>query len=225
MRNSIAKLHGLFPADVRVLEADPATVAGTIFPEEEALMSRAVAKRRHEFAAGRTLARRALSDLGVAPRPILPDVRRAPIWPPEIIGSITHTRGYCGVAVARASSGLQSLGLDAEPEEEIRDEIVRRVTTGREQAAIARLDGVERGIMGRLLFSAKESVYKCQYPLTRRFLEFGDVEIELDASNERFSVRSVGEGARGLRLERLEGRWRRAGGLILTTCIARGALT
>ncbi len=34
-----------------------------------------------------------------------------------------------------------------------------------------------------LIFSAKEAFYKCQYTLTKEFLEFQDVELDLGALN------------------------------------------
>ncbi len=35
------------------------------------------------------------------------------------------------------------------------------------------------GVTGKILFSAKEAVYKCQYPLSNQFLGFHAVEVEL----------------------------------------------
>ncbi len=38
----------------------------------------------------------------------------------------------------------------------------------------------------RLIFSAKESLYKCFYPLVKRFFGFHAVELELDPKRQRF---------------------------------------
>src|ERR1700761_3617241 len=72
----------------------------TLFPDEEALLGRAVEKRRREFAAGRGCARRALAALGLPPAPLLPGEGGAPRWPDGVVGSITHCAGYAAAAVA-----------------------------------------------------------------------------------------------------------------------------
>lgn len=65
----------LLPADVAGVEAygDPSGVR--LFPAEEAVISRAVEKRRREFSTVRDCARRALARLDVPAAPILPGER------------------------------------------------------------------------------------------------------------------------------------------------------
>jgi hypothetical protein len=65
-----------------------------LFPEKEAVISRAVDKRRREFQTVRHCARRALRELGVPPAAVLPGERREPVWPPGVVGSLTHCTGY-----------------------------------------------------------------------------------------------------------------------------------
>lgn len=77
-----------------------------MLPSEEALVARAVDKRRREFATGRDCARRALSQLGWDEVPILAGPKREPLWPAGIVGSITHCPGYCAAIVARSTSLL-----------------------------------------------------------------------------------------------------------------------
>lgn len=75
-------IEGLLPPAVVTVEAygrDDADLA--LYPEEAALMARAVAQRRHEFAVVRSCARRAMKKLGVPPQPVLPAERGAPGWP------------------------------------------------------------------------------------------------------------------------------------------------
>jgi len=84
-----------------------------LFPEELRSLGRAVDKRRREFTTGRACARAALSQLGIGPTAIPGGARGQPLWPPGIVGSITHCRGYCACAVARAER-VVSLGIDAE---------------------------------------------------------------------------------------------------------------
>ena len=44
----------------------------------------------------------------------------------------------------------------------------------------------------KLAFCAKESVYKADYPLTKRFLDFHDVEVAFDFERETFIARIGG---------------------------------
>jgi 4'-phosphopantetheinyl transferase EntD len=71
----------------------------------------------------------------------------------------------------------------------------------------------------RLLFSAKESVYKAWFPLTRRWLGFSDADITFNAADGTFEARLlvpaplVGD----VPLDGFCGRWLAGDGLILTT--------
>ena len=160
-----------------------------LFPEEEALLARAVDKRRREFATARDCARGALAALGVAPVPILRGERGAPQWPPGIVGSITHCAGYRAAAVARASDVL-TIGLDAEPDEMLPDGVLGSVSLPGERERLRDLAAAAPGTCwDRLLFSAKESVYKAWFPLTGRWLGFEDADITIDAADGTFEAR------------------------------------
>jgi 4'-phosphopantetheinyl transferase EntD len=75
-----------------------------LFPEEEAVIARAVPKRRQEFTTARHCARTALATLGAPPAPILPGEMGAPTWPPGYVGTMTHCAGYRAAAIARTGS-------------------------------------------------------------------------------------------------------------------------
>ena len=183
------ELASLFPNHVVVETGVPGQIEGELFEQEAACIERAVDKRREEFAAGRLLARRALEKLGFAPSPLLPAEDRSPIWPEGIAGTITHTRNFCAVAVAPQSKSL-CLGLDIEDGSPLKDELAERICTPRELEWIAANTSTdaERGRLGKLVFSAKEAFYKCQYPLTKRFLEFEEVELDLDLEARSFKA-------------------------------------
>jgi 4'-phosphopantetheinyl transferase EntD len=164
--------------------------AGTpLFPEEETLVARATAKRRQEFAAGRECARSALSALGVAATPILRGFRGAPQWPDGIVGSITHCAGYCAAAVARAED-LVTIGLDAEPNAALPGGVFELISLPAERARLRQLAVASPGTgWDRLLFCAKEAVYKAWFPLTGRWLGFADADITISAEDGTFSAR------------------------------------
>jgi 4'-phosphopantetheinyl transferase EntD len=156
----------------------------TLLPEEAAVLGSAVDVRVREFTAVRFLARRALTDLGFAPAPILPGANREPMWPGGIVGSLTHCRGYYAAAVAQ-STQLASLGIDAEPHDRLPDGVLAMVAGHDEREWIENLS--ESGVCwDRLLFSAKESVFKAWYPIARRWLGFHDVKLSIDPVSKTF---------------------------------------
>ena len=162
------------PAGVEVAEATGPLPGEALLPAEEALVARAVDRRRAEFTTGRTCARIALGRLGLPPAPVLSGPKREPLWPDGVVGSVTHCDDYRAAAVARASL-LASIGIDAEPHEALPAGILDRVTLPAERAHLRDLPpGVH---WDRLLFSAKESVYKTWYPLARRWLGFEDAAL------------------------------------------------
>jgi 4'-phosphopantetheinyl transferase EntD len=177
-------------------------------PEEAAVVATSVEKRRTEFRAGRSCARKALAELGITDFPLLASKDRAPIWPPSVVGSITHTDGcpggYCAAAVAnRCTAG--GLGLDAEPRLPLPDELWPLVLDEEERSDARH--AAEPGVYARMVFSAKETTYKALFPACRRFLEFSDVHVDLLLRQGIFFSELVGSaGAFGPSEKRLMGR-------------------
>jgi enterobactin synthetase component D len=155
---------------------DEARFASVHMPVE---LCRAVAKRRLEFLAGRWCAEAAVRRLGPGllkgPIPIGAD--RAPEWPAGVVGAITHTRGFAAAAVARVAD-TAGIGLDSEPvvSASVMDAVGAQVATGDEMRELARA-GLGEAVALTVLFSAKESVFKCLYRLVGRFFDFHDVAI------------------------------------------------
>lgn len=183
LQRPAATLAGLIPASCVVEEAVPQLYDAELFPEERASIAKAVDKRRAEFGTARVCARRALARLGYAPMPLVPNKDRSPVWPGGVVGSITHTRGYCAVVVARDSE-LLSLGVDAEQDKTLTPDMIEMICTPHERTQLFERDAV-------VYFAAKEAFYKCQYPLTQQFLGFQDVELDLDLASGTFAARII----------------------------------
>lgn len=204
-----------------------ANATPALFPEEEALIARAVEKRRREFTTVRACARTALGRLGVAPGPIVPGQRGAPQWPSGIVGSMTHCAGYRAAAVAR-SADILTIGLDAEPNGPLPNDGVRElVTRPEEHGWMARLSAERPDVCwDRLVFSAKESVYKAWFPLTRLWLDFQDAVIEVDPVEQTFRARLLTPDpllkVTGNRLSGFDGRWLVRDDLIVTAIAVPG---
>ncbi|MFI8768225.1 4'-phosphopantetheinyl transferase superfamily protein [Streptomyces sp. NPDC053792] len=170
-------LGAVLPGQVRWAEESGEPGPVWLFPEEEALMARAAPGRRREFATARLCAHRALAALGVAAAPLLRGRRGAPAWPAGTVGSITHCAGYRGAAVAPAARFL-ALGIDAEPHAPLPSGVGEAVAFGPEPARLRALAARRPDIAwDRLLFSAKESVYKAWSGYGGTWLGFEDAEV------------------------------------------------
>ncbi|WP_319459089.1 4'-phosphopantetheinyl transferase family protein [Micromonospora sp. RTP1Z1] len=180
-------MRDLLPATVAVAVAGPDDWAGDLLPAELACLSdRAVPSRRRDFTAGRVCARRALAALGLpaAPVPAAPD--RSPVWPAGVVGTITHTHGYCAAAAAR-SGEIRSVGMDAERHRELNSGVRRMICLPEEEADLAALPaGVS---WPAVLFSAKETVYKLWHPVAGTWLDFHDARVTLDPDAGTFTAR------------------------------------
>jgi 4'-phosphopantetheinyl transferase EntD len=209
---------------------------GFLFPEEAAVIGQAADKRRREFRTVRACARQALRQLGVDPVPILPGDRGAPQWPSGVVGSMTHCDGYRGTAVARAAD-VASIGIDAEPDEPLPDRVLGLVSLPDERTMLAGLPPSPAGsavlaasamarpraagpwpCWDRLLFSAKESVYKAWFPLTHRWLSFDEAAVTIGPADGSFTARLLvpGPEVNSRPLSIFEGRWLARDGLLVT---------
>jgi 4'-phosphopantetheinyl transferase EntD len=171
-------IAGLLPASVSTEElwgpGDPATLDRS----EEECTAGFAERRMQEFAAGRRCSRLALGQLGHEPSPLLVGREREPLWPPGFTGSITHTRRYCAAAVCHKGA-IASLGLDVENVADVEPDLWPVFCTATELAWLAGLPLRLRGGMATVIYSGKESYFKCQFPLLRRHPDFLDVELAL----------------------------------------------
>ena len=202
---------------------DAVTVAATtgdidteLTPAEEAAVGDAVDKRRTEFVTGRALARQALGRISAEAVSIASGPKGEPVWPPGIVGSITHCTGYRACAVARADA-VGSVGIDAEVHEALPGGVLEDVASPLEQQRLraAARDGLH---LDRVLFSAKEAVYKAWFPLAGRWLGFEDVDMEIGLHDGTWAARLLVPGpvVGGTPLTGFRGRWAVRSGIVLT---------
>lgn len=175
-------IERLLPAHVACADTYEADApAGSLYPEEARLVAASVDRRRHEFAAVRACARRAMAELGLPPAPVLSGHRGVPLWPDGTVGSMTHCEGYRAAALARASE-VRAVGIDAEPNEPLPAGVWEAISLPSERERLSL--GVDTPAIhwDRLLFSAKESVFKTWFPLTRIELDFDEADISFRRS-------------------------------------------
>jgi 4'-phosphopantetheinyl transferase EntD len=144
-----------------------------LMPAEAGAFAASVVTVRRASGAARIVARRLLGRLGHAECALPKAPSGAPIWPAGIVGSLAHD-SHVAVAAVGLRRDFIALGIDVEPAEDLPFELLDLVATPRERARIA-----EDPYRGRLLFAAKEAVYKAVYPLDQTFLDHQDVEIDL----------------------------------------------
>ncbi|GGU83018.1 4'-phosphopantetheinyl transferase [Streptomyces litmocidini] len=204
----------------------------TLFPEEAAAVARAVVGRQREFATVRLCARLALRRLGLPETPLAPGTRGEPRWPHGVAGSMTHCAGYRAAALARTTDVL-SLGIDAEPAAPLPEGVLEGVSLPGERRRLRALTARTPDVpWERLLFSAKESVFKTWYPLTRRELGFDEASIDFEQApagagpqppehTGTFTARLLVPGpvAGHVRRDRFTGRWLVRDGVILTAIV------
>lgn len=148
-------------------------------PEERSVVSQAVDVRKSEFGDARWCAHQALKELNyTGNEPILRGERGMPLWPEGYTGSMTHTEGL-RAAVAAPATHVRSMGLDAEPAEPLPEHVLTMIARPGEMPQLARLQAAGISCPDRLLFCAKEATYKTWFPMTRRWLDFDQAEIDL----------------------------------------------
>jgi len=172
-----AQLAGLFPAGVVAVELMTEAPRSVLTEVELKSISHCANKRIEDFTRGRACARRALDQFGIQRFSLLSGEKREPLWPPEIVGSITHTTGFAAAVVARGAD-VEALGIDCEVIESVGQDLWERICTPEEQARLGQLPEAEARRQAALIFAAKEAFYKCQFPLSREWVGFEDVSIE-----------------------------------------------
>lgn len=211
-------MEELLPLGAVVVERRNDNESTPLFPEERRLVAKAIESRVSEFTTGRSCARQALSELGFPPVPILRGNKGEPLWPHGAVGSITHCIGYRAAAVAMETR-LTAIGIDAEIHAAVPAEVAQSFCVADETAWLRRATGLIH--WDRVLFSAKESVYKAWFPLTQRWLGFEDVAVSIETSESRFYVRSLVSLPSELDqvLRRLAGRFLVRDGLVITSVV------
>ena len=157
----------LVPEDFRGCSIDP-----------PASIQRSVAKRQAEYLAGRLCARAALQQLtGQACIPAIGE-DRAPVWPTDVCGSITHTTGRAAAIVAHKEH-WRGLGMDLENllNPERAERLAGEILTPAELQRMAAGRHDQLALWVTLTFSVKESLFKALYPIVQQRFYFEHAEV------------------------------------------------
>ncbi len=182
----VPMMREILPDTVVVCEVRGDDASAYLLPAEAELIKRAVLSRQRDFTLARTCARRALVSLGYPPAPILQGARREPLWPTGAIGSITHCAGYAAAAVTMTGD-RRVLGIDAEPHEPLPSGVGDFTLLEEERAWLSCAPADTH--WDRVLFSAKEAIYKSWYPVMDCWLGFEDASIDINPVSGSFKAR------------------------------------
>ncbi|MDH7786010.1 4'-phosphopantetheinyl transferase EntD [Ochrobactrum sp. 19YEA23] len=134
--------------------------------------------RRRASGAARIAARELLKTYGKDDFAILRGASGEPIWPSGIVGSLAHDDDMAVAAVA-SSAVFLSVGIDVEPAIALPEDIAALVKQPGDRLPEGTAD------TDRILFCAKEAVYKAVYPLDRVILNYDDIIVDLQQGHAR----------------------------------------
>jgi 4'-phosphopantetheinyl transferase EntD len=124
-------LSKLFPPGAIAADLRAPGEPELLLPAEAKALRGMVPKRAREYAAGRLCARRALAELGVVDFAAVTADDRQPIWPDSMVGSITHTAGFCAAVIAPRRCAA-AMGIDSEWIGDVKPELWSRICVPRE---------------------------------------------------------------------------------------------
>ena len=156
--------------------------------EEEFLEGLSSAKRQSEFSQGRRCAHQALAKFKLESEPILRNTdSKEPCWPKGVLGSITHS-GKNAAAAVGMSGDVSGIGIDLECLSRVVDfNISRQVCVEKELEWLKSLTPDQANLGLRIIFSAKESIFKCLFPISKTYLYFKDATVTVDEANTEFT--------------------------------------
>lgn len=145
-----------------------------LLEEELEAFEQSVPRVRRQSGAARRVAREILGVLGFAPAPLPRPRNGPPEWPLGVVGSLSHDDTIAVAAVARVEM-YEGIGIDVEPAAPLPLELVELVATASERRRYS-----TSILQSRVLFAAKEAIYKAQFLSERTFLDFQDIEVYLE---------------------------------------------
>lgn len=141
-----------------------------------------IPKRRAEYFVGRYLAKRCLAESGVHQFVLSADSNQCPLWPENLLGSISHSNDAAICIVARKND-YAAVGVDTENwvSAAAAENFCKTLMSPTERQRLETTGGGLKHFTH--IFSAKESIFKALYPAVGRYFNFYAVElIDMDLS-------------------------------------------
>lgn len=181
--------------------------------------------RKLMYLAGRKAATRGLKTLGCSEPFVGRGTNREPLWPAGFSGSITHTGDFIVAVVCEQTTDYElALGIDAEAYRGLKREDYGTILTPFELEKLDRLPSDDQHDLALCLFSAKEALFKAQYPFTGAFVDFCEVTLELVKQAEikqEFGFLSLKQGPENLKPYEFGLFFYRLDSILLTGAVSR----
>ncbi|KAJ8138988.1 hypothetical protein OY671_007799, partial [Metschnikowia pulcherrima] len=193
------RLAESFPVEVVAVELAGEAPRSVLTEVALRSVSHCANKRIDDFTRGRACARRGLGQLGVEGFSSSSGDKREPSWPPEIVGSITHTTGFAAAVVAR-SAQVQALGIDCEVIESVGQDSWERICTPAEQERLGRSPEAQAQRQAASIFAAKEAFSKAVGTGFKAGVFMKDIGVVNASSGAPTSASTGGAAARSARI-------------------------
>jgi enterobactin synthetase component D len=146
--------------------------------KKEFLFGRLCASKAHELHFGTELLSLPIS------------LNKAPQWPKDVIGSISHNQFWVGAAVSKSES-LLGVGIDFEVMGRAKLELGRYIRNAKD---LQTHQDLKENELLTLIFSAKESLYKALYPTAKCFFGFEAAAVlDIDTFSGTFKIALISE--------------------------------
>lgn len=186
-----AAIKNHIPAEIAFCCEKISSCEGDIYEEESRFIRNAVSKRKLEYRAGRVCARAALAKINYPACSIPTGKNRSPIWPSEISGSISHDGDYSIASVALRND-ITHIGVDLVVRQWLDSDLAKLICSKEEIMSVSKILDYGHEIDPLLLiFSVKESVYKCLYPIVQEIFDFKDVYVGFDSQGNNLDIRML----------------------------------
>jgi len=209
------ELRAILPEGTFFHLTDSVPLNYELYLEESKHTGRMAEKRLNDFKASRYCAKISLKQLGIEQFAVLINPNGSPSWPDGVIGSISHTRNLCVAAVMKIN-GIKSIGIDVETAKPIDLEILDLICSNKEIKRLKKQG--DPMVLGKVMFSIKESIFKCFHPAFGEWLNFKDVDLKLDLVNNQYQLNFLEKVNPTLKNCNVAGKWFLGNKFILSSC-------
>lgn len=167
---------------------------GKLSREERIYYDRIIStSRKNEFLLSRLLVR----DYSLDPQTIsnlCPGSKGYINWPSGTTGSISHKQGTVAACIEHKDKAL-SIGLDIENLNTFPPSVENKICTSQESKLVEKLVRSHKQCKAMILghiFSIKEALFKCLYPLEHIWFNFKDAELEgINFEEKTFTIKTL----------------------------------
>lgn len=184
---TLEEIAGLFVIPTAICIKAPADYSAQLTHAERHNTHSMGERRLADYSTGRACARSVLQTLGHTGFSLASAADRQPLWPAGVVGSISHCEGVA-VAVASTDANCRGLGVDVERTTILEDEVMKMVCTEKELSLMSALPPDQRHRAACLIFSIKESLFKCFYPVYDLWFDFQQASVLLSQDGQSFEA-------------------------------------